>query len=288
MKTLICDAGHGGKDPGAISITKKNEKDFNLSVSLKVEQLFKSIPDVNVILTRTTDEFIELNDRSALANAVKADAFISIHANSFLKSSKGTETYYTNPGSKAFADIFHPYMVAATGFRDNKVKKKSLSVTRKTEMPAILLEPGFLSNPEEEAVLMSESFQNRFAEAIAKGACAFLGVPYSVSTTQPIVKDGLTPISVVIGSQEPITGYIKDGVSWIPARASLTHITQYWAFQNKQIVLKGNPVDTMLIDNSAYIKARDLLSIGAGVFYEPNFENAKAVLIYLPKQEGAI
>jgi hypothetical protein len=179
-------------------------------------------------------------------------------------------------------------MTAATGFKGGKVKKKNLAVTRKTEMPAILLEPGFLSNPEEEAVLMSEDFQNRFAEVIVKGACAFLGVPYGVSTAQPVVNTGLTAIAVVVGAKEPMTGYLKDSISWIPARAVLDHVTPYWEYKDKRVLLKGNPVDTLLIDGSAYIKARDLLAINAGVFYEPNYENAKTVFIYPPKQEGAI
>jgi N-acetylmuramoyl-L-alanine amidase len=297
MITVICDAGHGGKpnkqkikyDVGAVSCTGKYEKDFNLSVALKVAELFKAIPDVKLVLTRNNDEFVELNDRAMIANAVKADLFISIHANSSkFKSSNGTETFYTNDFSKKFADAMHPFILAVTGFKDRKVQKKSLAVTRKTEMPAILLEPGFLSNPEEEAVLMSEDFQNRFAEAIVKGACAFLVVPYGVSTQQPIVNTGMIAISAVIDGQPPFTAYMKDGVSWIPARDILPLITQYWTFKDKRILLNGNPVDTMLIDGRAYIKSRDLMTIGAGVFYEPNFENAKAVLIYPPKQEGAI
>jgi N-acetylmuramoyl-L-alanine amidase len=71
MAILVIDPGHGGKDPGAISCTKKQEKDFNLTVALKVEERFKAIPDVKVILTRSTDTFIELNDRAAIANAAR-------------------------------------------------------------------------------------------------------------------------------------------------------------------------------------------------------------------------
>ncbi|WP_185702931.1 N-acetylmuramoyl-L-alanine amidase family protein [Paenibacillus rhizophilus] len=283
--TVVIDAGHGGKDTGAISCTKKLEKDFNLSVALKVAERFKSIPEVKVILTRSTDVFIKLTDRSKIANEAKADAFISIHANSFFKSSQGTQTYYTNVISKDFATMFHPYVLKATCFKDGKVNKKSLSVTRKTKMPAILLEPGFLSNPKEEAVLMTEEFQDTFAEAIVQGSCAFFGVTYNVSTANP----GLTPITTVIGTEKlPDPGYIKEGISWVPARSVLTILGALWTFQDKQVVLSGTPLDTLLIDNTAYIKARDLVPAGVGVFYEPSLENAKAVLLYPPKQEGAI
>jgi N-acetylmuramoyl-L-alanine amidase len=92
--TVVIDAGHGGKDPGALG-KKAYEKDVTLAVALKVGKLIEeNCPDVKVIYTRQTDVFVELNERSEIANRNKADLFISIHCNaSKNKASEGAETY---------------------------------------------------------------------------------------------------------------------------------------------------------------------------------------------------
>ncbi|MFN8323120.1 MAG: N-acetylmuramoyl-L-alanine amidase [Chitinophagales bacterium] len=83
LKTVVIDAGHGGKDPGAIGATKTNEKDIALVVALKLgDYISKNFPDVNVIYTRKTDVFLELHERAEIANKNKADLFIAIHCNS--------------------------------------------------------------------------------------------------------------------------------------------------------------------------------------------------------------
>src|SRR5580698_9924698 len=83
IKTIVIDAGHGGKDPGASGPGKTNEKDVALAVALKFSELIKkNFPDVNVIYTRKTDAFVELHERPDLANKSKADLFIAIHCNS--------------------------------------------------------------------------------------------------------------------------------------------------------------------------------------------------------------
>lgn len=93
--TLVIDAGHGGKDPGAIG-RKSKEKNINLAVALELGRLVKAnCPDVKVVYTRSTDKFVELDERANIANKAKADLFISIHTNSTASKvgPKGTETY---------------------------------------------------------------------------------------------------------------------------------------------------------------------------------------------------
>lgn len=94
IRTVVLDPGHGGKDPGTVGKTFK-EKDVVLKIALKVgEYIEKNIPDVKVIYTRKTDKFIELTERSAIANRNKADLFISIHANAIANpKTYGTETW---------------------------------------------------------------------------------------------------------------------------------------------------------------------------------------------------
>lgn len=93
--TIVIDAGHGGKDPGAVG-AKLKEKDINLRVALALGGLIeKELKDIKVVYTRKTDVFVELNERARIANKNKADLFISIHTNasSGSKTAKGTETY---------------------------------------------------------------------------------------------------------------------------------------------------------------------------------------------------
>ena len=94
--TVVIDAGHGGKDPGAISANKKlYEKDVTLKVALMVgESIEKNYPEVKVLYTRKTDKFVGLNERARMANKANADLFISIHTNAAQnRSAKGAETY---------------------------------------------------------------------------------------------------------------------------------------------------------------------------------------------------
>lgn len=93
--TLVIDAGHGGKDGGALGRSSK-EKNINLAVALEFGRLVEqNCPDVKVIYTRKTDTFVELTERASIANKAKADLFVSIHTNALAKGriSRGTETY---------------------------------------------------------------------------------------------------------------------------------------------------------------------------------------------------
>lgn len=176
---VVLDAGHGDGDPGASSkITGRLEKDFNLSMVLKIAKKLEGIPNLQVKLTRHDDTFMELNDRADFANQLNADIFVSVHANSFTKETvRGTETYYSRDESKALADVLHGRILQATGFIDRNVRKNDLRVTKRTVMPAVLCEIGYLSSPEEEAALFTETLQLQTAEAIAAGIREYLQIP---------------------------------------------------------------------------------------------------------------
>lgn len=172
-KLVVIDAGHGGKDPGAISVNKYKEKDFALATTLKIQALLENEPNIELVLTRSGDTYPTLQERAKLANNLNADLFISIHANSIAAGSKsnpsGVETYYTRKESLQFANVVHKYLVPATGLQDRKVRQANYHVTRETKMPAILLECGYLSNTKDEALLFSDDFQQRVAEAVVAG-----------------------------------------------------------------------------------------------------------------------
>lgn len=176
-KLVVIDAGHGGSDPGAISVKKRNEKDFNLAVALKVEALLKKESEIEYVMTRDRDVYPTLQDRVDLANRIGATIFISIHANSSTSSAaNGVETYYTRPDSLPLANVVHKYLVSSTGSVDRQVRIKSLKVTRETQMPAVLIEAGYLSNATEEAKLYTEQFQNKLAAGIVASIKEYLDV----------------------------------------------------------------------------------------------------------------
>ncbi|MBB6672120.1 N-acetylmuramoyl-L-alanine amidase family protein [Cohnella nanjingensis] len=174
---IVVDAGHGGFDPGADGASGDEEKDFTLSLATKVADLLRQEPDMfEVHMTRTDDTYIELENRSGMANAMGADAFISIHGNTFVEDPKvsGTESYYYDSGSQALAQAIHGPLLEALGFRDRGVKKEGWKVLTTSQVPATLLEIGFLTNPAEEAKLLEPETQDRAAQAIVNGLKQYL------------------------------------------------------------------------------------------------------------------
>ncbi|SET23238.1 N-acetylmuramoyl-L-alanine amidase [Oceanobacillus limi] len=169
---VVIDPGHGGKDVGAIGVSGQYEKSFTLNLSLKVKELLEQDPDINVDMTRSDDSFIsqESRYRPTFANDLNADVYVSIHGNTFMDSNvSGTETYYYHRNSRSFANIMHSHVIEATNFNDRGVKKEEFFVLKDTEMPAVLLELGYLTNPENESSMLKESFQDRVASAIVEG-----------------------------------------------------------------------------------------------------------------------
>lgn len=175
-KLVVIDAGHGDHDPGAIGVTKKREKDFNLAMALKVEKLLAKEQNIEVVLTRSNDTFLELKERAKIANDLKADVFISIHANSGPSTASGTETYYYHESDKALANALHKEIVKAMGLKDRGVRYGNFHVIRETKMPGALLEVGFVSNKTDESKLFDPATQDRVAEAIVRGIKNYLKV----------------------------------------------------------------------------------------------------------------
>ncbi|MNB90030.1 N-acetylmuramoyl-L-alanine amidase LytC precursor [compost metagenome] len=179
---VVLDAGHGGKQPGAVSPNGKLEKDVNFAVANKVGALLAQDGKVDVVYTRTTDLTLGLADRVKIAEAARASLFISFHGNSLdvtypnREKINGSETYYSRTESLPLAQILHKHLVAGTGFKDNGVRSKSLHVTRETTMPAVLLEIGYLTNPGNEAAMYTETLQNNLAKELVAGIYEYLGL----------------------------------------------------------------------------------------------------------------
>ncbi|MGE5582025.1 MAG: N-acetylmuramoyl-L-alanine amidase family protein, partial [Bacillota bacterium] len=175
-KTFIIDPGHGGQDNGASGKKGTLEKELNLEVSLRLKDLLEEA-GAKVVLTRLDDTFISLYERAFLANFLMADFFISVHTNSHPKiQTEGIEVFYypNHSHARPLATNILDAMVRETGLKKLTVKTNNFAVIRETQMPGVLLELGFLSNPQEELTLSSDEFKNNAAQGIFRGIIDFL------------------------------------------------------------------------------------------------------------------
>lgn len=181
-KIIIVDPGHGGFDPGKPGVAGLDEKDLNLKISLLVRNYLENAGAI-VIMTRTTDDDVDGMDgvkhkskdmvqRKKLSEG--GDILVSIHQNSFTQSSvHGAQTFYNSKSEEgeALAKSIQR-SVKEVADLDNRREAKSNTnyyVLKATDLPAVIVECGFLTNPEEEKKLNSESYQNQMALGIYLG-----------------------------------------------------------------------------------------------------------------------
>jgi N-acetylmuramoyl-L-alanine amidase len=172
---VIIDPGHGGEDSGAIGIDGLKEKDIILSIALDVEEILKK-QDVDVVMTRDRDVFISLEGRTDLANDVKADLFVSIHANSINLSRpdvSGLETYYYDSGRR-LAELIHWSILNGVDIDDRSIRRARFYVLRHSTMPAVLVEVGFVTGEVDASNLQDADHRRRMAEAIARGIVEYI------------------------------------------------------------------------------------------------------------------
>ena len=167
-KYVVIDAGHGGSDCGAIR-NNINEKDITLDVSKRVQKLLEKKGYV-VEMTRTDDTYVSLQDRVDISEIFNPDIFVSIHVNSSnSETPTGLETHYYKDNSLTLAKHIHASMLNNIKSKDRGLFKSKFYVINHTTAPAILVEIGFISNPNERAQLVTESRKNATAKAIAEG-----------------------------------------------------------------------------------------------------------------------
>lgn len=181
---IVIDAGHGGKDSGAVN-GATFEKDINLAIAKKLKA-FLQYNGYTVIMTREDDRFITLNNRCRIANDNKSNLFISIHTNAAsAKSAHGIETilYSLKGANKKLGDAIQSNLIKETAATNRGVLENSnLRVLNGTTMVAALVEVGFISNDAEMKKLLTDDYQNKLAKAIAKGVCSFYGMEYVEKT----------------------------------------------------------------------------------------------------------
>ena len=187
--TVILDAGHGGADPGKVAADGSLEKDINLQIAeLTKEKLEKA--GIEVCMTREKDEMLhapgekqekkaDMRLRCETINASGAVCAVSIHQNSFADpGAKGAQVFYYEASAegKQFADLMQQSLIDLVDSSNTRVSKSNTSyyLLRKTSIPLIIVECGFMSNPSEAASLQEAATQDKIAEAISHGIQAFL------------------------------------------------------------------------------------------------------------------
>jgi N-acetylmuramoyl-L-alanine amidase len=167
--TVVIDAGHGGHDRGGIPGQRVAEKDMTLDVALRLRNIL-SANGYNVVMTRSTDVFVPLGGRVAIANSYRNAIFVCIHFNATPRSgASGIETYFYSRESLPLASAIHYYVAGGAPSENRGVRRRGYFVLRKTSIPAVLVECGFLTNPTEAAYAQSGSYRQKLAEEIASG-----------------------------------------------------------------------------------------------------------------------
>ena len=222
LATIVIDAGHGGEDPGAIGRRGSREKDITLTIARRLKALIDAEPSMRALLTRDGDYFLPLNVRVDKARAVKADLFVSIHADSFVRRDargssvfalserratsemakllakkenesdliggvqlKGKDSYVTQTllDLSQTATIDHSLRLGSSVLKQigtvndlhkPRVEQASFAVLKAHDVPSILVETAFISNPQEEKRLNSKAYQDKLAKAILEGIKEYL------------------------------------------------------------------------------------------------------------------
>ncbi len=170
---ITIDAGHGGKEYGAIGCLCEKEKDINLQIAKKLKMYLEDA-GYSVFMTRENDSYIGLRDRVDFSNKNNTHIFISIHANALPDSRakskiNGSEVYYLYPQSKAMAQSILNSLSKYTGLTARGVYQRNFAVVRNPNAISVLVEVGYIIDPEDEEKLINSDFQNTAAKAIMQG-----------------------------------------------------------------------------------------------------------------------
>ena len=237
LATIVIDPGHGGEDPGALGRLGSREKDITLTISRRLKALIDAEPNMRALLTRDGDFYLSLATRVAKARSVKADLFVSVHADAFVRPNARGSSVFTLSERRATSeaarwlakkeneadlvggvnlDVKDRYLaqtlldLSQTATNDHsvrlgasvlgelgqinnlhkpRVEQASFAVLKAPDVPSILVETAFISNPEEEKRLNDEAYQDQLARAILKGIKRYLQKhpprPHGPSASEP-------------------------------------------------------------------------------------------------------
>ena len=199
FSTVVIDAGHGGFDRGGIPGQRVPEKTMALDVAQRLQKRLRDA-GYRVIMTRESDVFVPLGERVRIATHYRDAVFVCIHFNSAPRvGANGIETYYYNNASVKLAADIHRQVVAGTSSDNRGIRQRGYCVLRRTSIPAVLVECGFLTNPTEARLALQSSYRQRLADRIADGV---MGKP--TPPNRPVVA-GLTHVPAPI--RQPFNYY---------------------------------------------------------------------------------
>jgi N-acetylmuramoyl-L-alanine amidase len=168
-RTIVIDAGHGGFDRGGVPGQRISEKDKCLDVAQRLKRILQA-GGYRVIMTRDSDVFIPLPTRVAIANSYRGATFVSIHFNCASRAgANGIETYYYRSDSASLAASIHRNVVSSAPSENRGIRRRGFYVLRRTAIPSVLVECGFLTNPTEGRLAQSGDYRERLAQQIARG-----------------------------------------------------------------------------------------------------------------------
>lgn len=186
---IVVDAGHGGTDPGKIGINGALEKDINLSLALKLRDVLEK-KDIEVVLTRDSDTALhsenatnkkaeDMQNRCALITDANPIFTISLHQNSYTTEDvKGAQVFYyeQSEDGKKLAEYIQSSLIEQVDPENNRTVKANQSyyLLKKTPTPTVIVECGFLSNPVEAELLLTDAYQEKLVHAISKGIMDYL------------------------------------------------------------------------------------------------------------------
>src|SRR5436190_6142777 len=181
---VVIDAGHGGHDRGGIPGQKVSEKEMTLDVAQRLKSALTA-NGYRVIMTRDSDVFVPLPTRVAIANSYHNAIFVCIHFNSAKRAgADGIETYFYSRDSLPLASAIHYFVAGGAPSPNRGVRRRGYYVLRKTSVPAVLVECGFLTNPTEATYALSASYRQKLATEIAAGVRGRFSVTSTLSSTR--------------------------------------------------------------------------------------------------------
>src|SRR5437870_10625167 len=184
LTTVVIDAGHGGHDRGGIPGQRIAEKDMTLDVAQRLRNVLAA-SGYRVVMTRDSDVFVPLGTRVAIANSYRNAIFVCVHFNATKRmGASGIETYFYSRDSLPLASAIHHFVVGGAPSASRGVRRRGYYVLRKTSIPAVLVECGFLTNPTEGAYAQTASYRQKLAEEIAAGVGGRNSVGGALSTTR--------------------------------------------------------------------------------------------------------
>src|SRR5216117_2540067 len=182
--TVVIDAGHGGHDRGGIPGQSVAEKNMTLDVAQRLRNVLAA-SGYRVVMTRDSDVFVPLPTRVAIANSYRNAIFVCIHFNATKRAgASGIETYFYSRDSLPLASAIHYFVTGGAPSANRGVRRRGYYVLRRTSVPAVLVECGFLTNPTEAAYAQSASYRQKLAEEIAAGVRGRNSVGSAMSTTR--------------------------------------------------------------------------------------------------------